>query len=72
MHPPYRLWGGMGDVLKGDDKRIMKTLMVCCIVLLLLSTAYAQEKRFTVPPEDSPSYGAADAPVTMIEFVDYQ
>ncbi len=62
----------MGDVLKGGKKRIMKKLMVCCIALLLVSTAYAQEKRFTVPLEDSPSHGPAEAPVTMIEFVDYQ
>jgi hypothetical protein len=38
---------------------------------LLLSTAFAAE-TITVPVGDSPSIGPASAPVTMIEFVDYQ
>ena len=50
----------------------MKKLMVCCVVLLLVSGAYAQEKRFNVPLEDSPVIGPENASVTMIEFVDYQ
>ncbi len=50
----------------------MKKLMMCCVVLLLVSGAHAQEKRFNVPLEDSPVIGPETAAVTMIEFVDYQ
>jgi hypothetical protein len=51
----------------------MKRVVLCCLVVMLAAgLALAEEKRFTVPLEDSPSYGPADAPVTMIEFIDYQ
>ncbi len=39
---------------------------------LSLSTTPAEEKRYVVPIDDSPQLGAADAPVTIIEFLDYQ
>lgn len=44
------------------------------ILLFALSPVFAQdsEKRFSVPLEDSPLQGPADAAVTMIEFIDYQ
>jgi hypothetical protein len=35
-------------------------------------TAFADEKRFTVPIGASPSIGPSDAPVTIIEFLDFQ
>ena len=34
--------------------------------------AQAEEKRTDVPIGDSPSMGPADAPVTIIEFIDFQ
>lgn len=30
------------------------------------------EKRYQIPLENSPSYGPADAPVTVFEFLDFQ
>lgn len=44
------------------------------IVLSLLATlqAGAAEVRYAVPAGDSPSIGPANAPVTIVEFLDYQ
>ncbi|MHB8809130.1 MAG: hypothetical protein ACYC9M_03845 [Desulfobulbaceae bacterium] len=46
--------------------------MTCAFVLLLLGMAHAEPKRFEVPIGDSPTLGPADAPVTIIEFIDFQ
>jgi hypothetical protein len=51
----------------------MRNGILSCILLLLLCTiTQAEEKRFEVPIGDSPSMGPADAPVTIIEFLDFQ
>lgn len=47
--------------------------LISILTLILLSALlYAQEKRYSLPVEGSPSYGPLDAPVTIIEFLDYQ
>lgn len=51
---------------------MMKRILICAFVLLFFGVAHAEEKRFEVPIGDSPSFGPADAPVTMIEFIDFQ
>jgi len=51
---------------------MMKRMLVLVVVLMLGSAAFAEEKRFEVPIGDSPSMGPADAPVTIIEFIDFQ
>jgi hypothetical protein len=40
--------------------------------LHLLGIAYAEGERTDVPIGDSPTLGPVDAPVTIIEFLDYQ
>ena len=48
---------------------------VLAAVLALPAAAGAQgteEKRYQIPLENSPSIGPADAPVTMVEFLDFQ
>jgi len=50
-------------------KRLIVTAL--CIVFAAVSFA-AEEKRTTVPLADSPVLGPADAPVTIIEFLDFQ
>ena len=39
---------------------------------VLLPPAVAGETRYAVPVGDSPSIGAAAAPVVIVEFLDYQ
>ena len=51
---------------------MMKRILICVFVLLLFGMAHAEEKRTDVPIGDSPSLGPADAPVTIIEFIDFQ
>ncbi len=50
----------------------MKKVIVVLIALVVASTAVAEEKRITVPLNDSPSTGPAGAPVTIVEFIDFQ
>ncbi|EKD38361.1 MAG: hypothetical protein ACD_75C00763G0004 [uncultured bacterium] len=51
---------------------MMKKLLICICALLLSGIAYGEEKRTEVPIGDSPSMGPADAPVTIVEFIDFQ
>ncbi len=36
------------------------------------SSAFADAKRYSVPVDNSPQKGPKDAPVTIIEFLDFQ
>ena len=49
----------------------MKKLMVFLFVLAA-GVSFAADKRIAVPIEDSPSSGPGNAPVTIIEFIDFQ
>ncbi len=51
---------------------MLKNLLSCIFALLLLGTAFAEEKRTEVPIGDSPAMGPTDAPITIIEFIDFQ
>lgn len=42
------------------------------ILLLLSRPAFGIEVRFDIPLGDSPSFGPSTAPVTIIEFIDFQ
>jgi len=42
------------------------------LALLAAVPAGAADVRYAVPAGDSPSIGPANAPVTIIEFLDYQ
>ena len=46
----------------------------CWIVMTLLAagSAWGADVRYAVPAGDSPSIGPANAPVTIVEFLDYQ
>ncbi|MHB8909413.1 MAG: hypothetical protein ACYDAA_11110 [Syntrophales bacterium] len=49
-----------------------KIIVILSVILLAPSLGYGAEKRFSVPIDDSPTAGPADAPVTMVEFLDFQ
>jgi protein-disulfide isomerase len=60
--------------MKGAAMRSNNHGLALWIVLTLLVAvpAGADDVRYDVPPGDSPSIGPANAPVTIVEFVDYQ
>jgi hypothetical protein len=50
----------------------MKKLIIIIFVCLFMGTASAEIKRFVIPVEGSPVIGVQSAPVTIVEFIDYQ
>jgi hypothetical protein len=51
---------------------MLKIILNCIFVLLLLGTASAADQKIEIPIGDSPTMGPADAPITFIEFIDFQ
>ena len=47
-------------------------LLFGIILILLPVSAPSEEKRYTIPIGDSPQMGRENAPVTIIEFIDFQ
>ncbi len=50
----------------------MRKILIYLVVLFVTSALFAEEKRFTIPIGNSPTTGPANAPVTIIEFLDFQ
>jgi len=42
------------------------------LLLVLASAVFADDRRYSMPLADSPALGPANAPLTLIEFIDYQ
>jgi hypothetical protein len=51
---------------------MIKKLLSCFFFLFLLTTAFAEQQRTDVPIGNSPAFGPENAPVTIIEFIDFQ
>lgn len=58
--------------MKVGGRAMKKTIVIMLLLLLWSGFASADAKRFQVPLEGSPSIGPANAPVTIVEFIDYQ
>jgi hypothetical protein len=41
-------------------------------ILLFVPALVSAGQRYDIPIEGSPSWGPEDAPVTIVEFIDYQ
>jgi len=52
--------------------RPLRMTIMITLLLLLSVQAGAADKRVTVPIGDSPSMGPENAPVTIVEFIDFQ
>jgi len=50
----------------------LKAALLSLTLLVICTTVFAEEKRFSIPVGDSPQKGPADAHVTIIEFIDFQ
>jgi protein-disulfide isomerase len=61
-------------MLEGGTIRSYPRRLALWIALALLAAypAGAADIRYNVPAGDSPSIGPANAPVTIVEFLDYQ
>jgi hypothetical protein len=50
----------------------MKRMVSAVFILLFCSAAVAGLQRHHLPTDNSPQKGPKDAPVTIIEFLDFQ
>ena len=51
---------------------ITRPVLLSVLLLFTAAPAVATDVRYTVPAGESPYIGPANAPVTLVEFVDYQ
>jgi hypothetical protein len=58
--------------MPAEGDRLMKKLTLFIAMALIAFPAFADEKRFSVPLDDSPALGPPGAPVTIVEFLDFQ
>jgi len=47
-------------------------LRILTLLLLTAGSALSADQRLSIPLENSPSMGPENAPVTIVEFIDFQ
>ena len=50
----------------------LRAALLSFAFLVICTAVFAEEQRVNIPVGDSPRKGPADAPVTIIEFIDFQ
>lgn len=50
----------------------MPKLFLILICLILVCPSFAAENKYNISVDNSPFIGPQNAPVTIIEFIDYQ
>jgi len=53
-------------------RNFKSALLIVFILIISTTSSLAAEQRYNLPVENSPFIGNANAPVTIIEFIDYQ
>ena len=51
---------------------MMKKILLGVFILFCFGMAHAQGQKIDIPIGDSPALGPKDAPITIIEFIDFQ
>lgn len=46
--------------------------LACILLFIFSAVAFSEEPRVNIPLGDSPQKGPKDAPVTIVEFLDFQ
>jgi len=49
-----------------------KLLLAFLFILFISSLGHTAEQRYSIPIDNCPYLGPADAPITIIEFLDFQ
>jgi hypothetical protein len=49
-----------------------KLLLAVLLVFICSSPVYTAEERYNIPIDNCPVLGPLDAPITIIEFLDFQ
>jgi len=52
--------------------KVFKLIVFIFIVLFIMAHAFSGEQRYNLRVENSPFIGSENAPVTIVEFIDYQ
>ena len=47
-------------------------LKILTLLLLIAGTAFSADKRVSIPLGSAPSLGPENAPVTIVEFIDFR
>lgn len=63
---------GLRQVIPDKERAMRKSIISLAILLLVTALPAAAAQGPDIPVGDSPSFGPANAPVTIIEFIDFQ
>ncbi len=58
--------------MQNPSKRLVLLTIIVVSGLLAVGLAFGEQKRYTVPLDDAVFLGPDDAPITIIEFLDFQ